>query len=144
MSRLAAEHDAINLSQGFPDFSPPPRLVELVAGHMRAGLNQYAPMPGLPALREAIAHQVMALHGRRVSPETEITITAGGTEALFCAVQAVVHPGDEVILLDPAYDSYEPAVAARGRCRRAHSTQASRLRRRLGSRPRRHSGPGRG
>ena len=115
MSRLAAEHDAINLSQGFPDFSPPPRLVELVAGHMRAGLNQYAPMPGLTALRDAIAHQVMALHGRRVSTETEITITAGGTEAIFCAVQAVVHPGDEVILLDPAYDSYEPAVRlARG------------------------------
>ena len=114
MSRLAAEHRAINLSQGFPDFSPPPRLVELVAGHMRAGLNQYAPMPGLPPLREAIARQVMTLHGRRLSPEAEITITAGGTEALFCAVQAVVHRGDEVILLEPAYDSYEPAVRLAG------------------------------
>src|SRR5512134_3580469 len=99
MSRLAAEHGAINLSQGFPDFSPPPRLVELVAAHMRAGLNQYAPMPGLPALREAIARLVLERNGRRVSPETEVTITAGGTEALFCAVQAVVQRGDEVILL---------------------------------------------
>ena len=114
MSRLAAEHGAINLSQGFPDFSPPPRLVELVASHMRAGLNQYAPMPGLPALREAIARLVSELYGRRVTPETEITITAGGTEALFCAVQAVVHQGDEVVLLDPAYDSYEPAVRLAG------------------------------
>ena len=114
MSRLAAEHGAINLSQGFPDFSPPPRLIELVAGHMRAGLNQYAPMPGLPALRETVAHQVTELYKRRVSPETEITITAGGTEAIFCAVQAVVHRGDEVILLDPAYDSYEPAVRLAG------------------------------
>jgi methionine transaminase len=114
MSRLAAEHGAINLSQGFPDFSPPPRLVELVARHMRAGLNQYAPMPGLPALREAVARQVMDLHRRRVSSEAEITITAGGTEAIFCAVQAVVHRGDEVILLDPAYDSYEPAVRLAG------------------------------
>jgi methionine aminotransferase len=114
MSRLAAEHGAINLSQGFPDFSPPPRLVERVSEHMRSGSNQYAPMPGLPALREAIAAQVMRLHRRRVSAETEITITAGGTEALFCAVQAVVHPGDEVILLDPSYDSYEPAVRLAG------------------------------
>jgi methionine aminotransferase len=114
MSQLAAEHGAINLSQGFPDFSPPPRLIELVAAHMRAGLNQYAPMAGLPALREAIARQAMDIHGRRVSPETEVTVTAGGTEALFCAVQALVHRGDEVILLDPAYDSYEPAVRLAG------------------------------
>jgi methionine aminotransferase len=114
MSRLAAEHGAINLSQGFPDFSPPPRLVELVAAHMRAGLNQYAPMPGLPALREAIARQAWDRYRRRVSAETEITITAGGTEALFCAVQAVVQRGDEVVLLDPAYDSYEPAVRLAG------------------------------
>ena len=114
MSQLAAEHAAINLSQGFPDFSPPPRLIELVAVHMRAGLNQYAPMAGLPALREAIARQAMEIHGRRVSPQTEVTVTAGGTEALFCAVQALVQQGDEVILLDPAYDSYAPAVRLAG------------------------------
>ena len=114
MSRLAAEHSAINLSQGYPDFSPPPRLVELVAAHMRAGANQYAPMPGSLALREAVAAQVFASHGRRVCPESEVTVTAGGTEAIFCAVQAVVHAGDEVILFDPAYDSYEPAVRLAG------------------------------
>ncbi len=114
MSRLAADHGAINLSQGFPDFSPPPRLVDLVAAHMRAGRNQYAPMAGLPALREIIARQAMEIHGRSVNPETEVTVTAGGTEALFCAVQAVVHRGDEVILLDPAYDSYAPSVALAG------------------------------
>jgi methionine transaminase len=114
MSRLAAEHGAINLSQGFPDFSPPARLMELVAAHMRAGLNQYAPMAGLPALRSAIAEQVLRIQGRRVCADSEVTVTAGGTEALFCAVQAVVHRDDEVILLDPAYDSYEPAVRLAG------------------------------
>lgn len=114
MSRLAAEHGAINLGQGVPDFQPPAALVELVAGHMRAGLNQYAPMAGDLALRSAIA----ADHGRRlgigIDPETEVTVTAGGTEALFCAIQAVAGPGDEVVLLDPAYDSYEPAVVLAG------------------------------
>jgi methionine aminotransferase len=114
MSRLAAEHGAINLSQGFPDFSPPARLIELVASHMRAGLNQYAPMAGLPALRSAIVEQVLRVQGRRVCAESEVTVTAGGTEALFCAVQAVVHRDDEVILFDPAYDSYEPAVRLAG------------------------------
>lgn len=117
MSRLAAEHGAINLSQGFPDFDPPARLVELVAHRMgRAGgsQNQYAPMTGLPALREAIAGLVAQTYGRVVDPESEITVTSGGTEALFCAIHAVVRPGDEVILLDPAYDSYGPAVALAG------------------------------
>jgi methionine aminotransferase len=115
MSRLAAEHGAINLSQGFPDFEPPARLVDLVAEHMRrGGANQYAPMAGLPALREAIAAKVHGLYGRNVDVETEITVTAGGTEALFCAVQALVRPGDEVILLDPAYDSYEPSITLAG------------------------------
>ena len=117
MSRLAAEHRAINLSQGFPDFEPPPRLVELVERHMRRGphaQNQYAPMAGLPALREAIAAKVAEYYGRRVDPESDVTVTSGGTEALFCAIQAIVHPGDEVLLLDPAYDSYEPAVVLAG------------------------------
>jgi methionine aminotransferase len=115
MSRLAAEHGAINLSQGFPDFEPPGRLVDLVDGHLRrGGANQYAPMAGLPRLREAIADKVAAYYGCRVDPETAITVTSGGTEALFCAIQAIVRPGDEVVLLDPAYDSYEPAVELTG------------------------------
>jgi methionine aminotransferase len=114
MSRLAQEHGAINLSQGFPDFSPPARLVELVTQHMIAGRNQYAPMPGWAPLREAIAAKVAALYGRRVDPESEITVTSGATEAIFAAVQAVVTAGDEVLLLEPAYDSYEPSVVLAG------------------------------
>ena len=114
MSRLAAECGAINLSQGFPDFDPPPRLVDLVVQHMRSGRNQYAPMAGWPPLCEAIASKVEALYGRKVGASSEVTVTSGGTEALFCAVQAVVRPGDEVVLLEPAYDSYEPAIALAG------------------------------
>ena len=114
MSRLAAEHGAINLSQGFPDFDPPARLVDLVAEHMRAGRNQYAPMTGWPPLRAAIARKVREYYGAEIDDEAEVTVTSGGTEALFCAIQAVVGAGDEVIVLDPAYDSYEPAIALAG------------------------------
>ena len=114
MSRLAQECGAINLSQGFPDFDPPRRLVELVAQKMREGVNQYAPMAGWPPLQQAIVAKVEALYGRRVSPESEVTVTSGATEALFCAIHAVVRPGDEVVLLEPAYDSYEPAVELAG------------------------------
>jgi len=114
MSRLASECGAINLSQGFPDFDPPPRLVELVTEKMRAGVNQYAPMPGWPPLLEAIAAKVRRLYGRTIEPLAEVTVTSGATEALFCAVHAVVRPGDEVILLEPAYDSYGPAVELAG------------------------------
>jgi methionine aminotransferase len=114
MSRLAAECGAINLSQGYPDFDPPVRLVDLVVEHMRAGRNQYAPMPGWEPLRAAVAAQVGRLYGARVSPDDGVTITSGGTEALFAAIHAVVHPGDEVIVLEPAYDSYEPAVELAG------------------------------
>jgi methionine aminotransferase len=115
MSRLAAEHGAINLSQGFPDFEPPARLVDLVHEHVRRnGANQYAPMAGLPRLREAIAAKVAAHYGREVDPDSTVTVTSGATEALFCAIQAVVRAGDEVILLDPAYDSYQPAVTLAG------------------------------
>lgn len=117
MSRLAAEHGAINLSQGYPDFEPPARLVELVGHHLRhdgAPQNQYAPMAGLPSLRAAIATKVADCYGRTIDADGEVTVTAGGTEALFCAIQAVVHPGDEVILLDPSYDSYAPAVRLAG------------------------------
>ncbi len=114
MSRLAQECGAINLSQGFPDFDPPQRLVELVTQKMREGVNQYAPMAGWPPLLQAVAAKVDSLYRRRVAPETEVTVTSGATEALFCAIHAVVRPGDEVILLEPAYDSYEPAVELAG------------------------------
>jgi methionine aminotransferase len=114
MSQLAQECGAINLSQGFPDFDPPPRLVELVTEQMRRGVNQYAPMAGWPALREAIAGKARELYSCGVDPQASVTVTSGATEALFCAVHAVVRPGDEVILLEPAYDSYEPAVELAG------------------------------
>jgi methionine transaminase len=114
MSRLAADVGAINLSQGFPDFDCDPDLIEAVARHMRAGRNQYAPMPGVPALREAIAKMYLESYGRSYDPETEVTITSGGTEAIFDAVAACVHPGDEVIVLEPCYDSYVPAIELNG------------------------------
>jgi methionine aminotransferase len=110
MSRLAAETGAINLSQGFPDFDPDPELVEEVARQMRAGRNQYAPMPGAMPLREAIASMYETSYGRRYDPETEITVTSGATEAIFSAVSALVHAGDEVIVFEPCYDSYVPAI----------------------------------
>jgi methionine aminotransferase len=114
MSRLAQECGAINLSQGFPDFEPPQRLVDLVAEKMRGGVNQYAPMPGWPALLEAIGAKVRALYGCDVDAHSCVTVTSGATEALFCAVHAVVRPGDDVIILEPAYDSYEPAIELAG------------------------------
>jgi methionine transaminase len=114
MSRMAAELGAINLSQGFPDFDCDPALVDAVAGHMRAGRNQYAPMQGVLPLREAIAAKYAHLHDREYDPETEVTVTSGGTEAIFAAVAAVLHPGDEAIVLEPCYDSYLPAIALSG------------------------------
>ena len=114
MSKMAADHQAINLSQGYPDFPSDPYLIELVAKAMRDGLNQYAPMPGLPALREAISEKTNALYGRYYDPDSEITVTAGATQALFTAISAFVYPGDEVILFAPAYDCYLPAVELYG------------------------------
>ncbi|WP_438034148.1 methionine aminotransferase [Sorangium sp. So ce204] len=114
MTRLANEHGAINLSQGFPDFDCAPELVEAVARHMRAGHNQYAPMPGALALREALAMKIERLYGRRYDPATEITITSGATEGIFSTITAFVRPGDEVILFQPCYDSYAPAVLLNG------------------------------
>jgi len=110
MSQLALELRAVNTGQGFPDFEPPPRLRELVAHHVGARHNQYAPMAGAVPLREAIAAKVARHYGRRASPDSEITVTCGGTEALASSIQALVHPGDEVVLLEPAYDSYQPIV----------------------------------
>lgn len=114
MTRLAEQHGAVNLSQGFPDFQPPRRLIELVAEHCRAGRNQYPPMTGVAKLRDAIARKIEELYSVSFDPDTEITVTAGATEALFDAVQAVARPGDEVIVFDPAYDSYAPAIGLAG------------------------------
>jgi methionine transaminase len=114
MSKLAADVGAINLSQGFPDFDCDPALIDAVVKHMRAGANQYAPMPGVLALRQAIAAKYARTHGAAYDPETEVTITSGGTEAIFDAVASVVHPGDEVIVLEPCYDSYVPAIELNG------------------------------
>jgi methionine transaminase len=114
MSKLAADLGAINLSQGFPDFDCDPELVEAVARHMRAGRNQYAPMQGVLPLREAISAKYYEIYGRRYDPESEITVTSGGTEAIFDAVAASVRPGDEVIVLEPCYDSHVPAIELSG------------------------------
>ncbi len=114
MTKLAEEHQAINLSQGFPDFDVSPRLIELVAKYMRAGANQYAPMQGVELLRERICDKVEDLYQASYDPATEITITCGATEALFAAIAAVVRAGDEVIIFEPAYDCYVPAVQLSG------------------------------
>lgn len=114
MSALANEFEALNLSQGFPDFGAPEALIEALAKATRDGLNQYPPMAGVPALREAVSEQIAHYRAVSVDPDTEITIVPGATESIFCAVTAVVRPGDEVILLDPVYDSYEPAIELAG------------------------------
>ncbi|WGQ11022.1 methionine aminotransferase [Pedobacter gandavensis] len=114
MSKLAEEHQAINLSQGFPDYECDPKLIEYVAEAMRQGFNQYAPMTGLAALREVIAEKMNQLYGANYHPETEINITAGGTQAIFTALSACIHPGDEVIIFEPAYDAYAPTVKLLG------------------------------
>jgi methionine aminotransferase len=114
MTNLAMKHNAINLSQGFPDFDTHPELKELVAQHIRAGHNQYAPMHGVAALRERIAHKVRSLYGADYDSEAEITVTTGGTEAIYSAVTAVIHPGDEAIIVEPAYDCYAPIVRLSG------------------------------
>ena len=114
MSQLANECEALNLSQGFPDFSAPQGLLDRVSHHLNSGHNQYAPMSGIPELRQEIAHKTLTLYGRRVDPDTQITVTSGATEGLFSAIEAFVYSGDEVIMFDPAYDSYEPAVTLAG------------------------------
>ncbi len=114
MSALAHEHGAVNLGQGFPDFDCDPKLVDCVTEAMRAGHNQYPPMAGVPALREAISNKMANLYGHRFDPGTEITVTAGATQGILTAILAVVRPGDEVIVLEPCYDSYEPNIELAG------------------------------
>jgi len=114
MSKLATEHNAINLSQGFPDYACDPNLVELVSKAMQNGFNQYAPMPGSPVLKETIAAKVENLYKVKYNPDTEITITAGGTQAIFTALAAIINAGDEVIIFEPAYDSYAPTIKLLG------------------------------
>ena len=117
MSQLAVETGALNLSQGFPDFDGPQALRDAVGRHIAAGHNQYAPMTGLPALREQVAAKIARSYGRVVSADSEVTIVPGATQGIFCAIQALIQPGDEVIVFDPSYDSYEPSVElAGGRC----------------------------
>ena len=110
MSALAQRHQAINLSQGFPNFETAPRLLALAQHYMQAGPHQYAPMPGVPRLNEVLSQKIAGLYGQSYHPAQEITITAGATQALFTAITALVHPGDEVIIFEPAYDSYRPAL----------------------------------
>ena len=123
MSGLANEVGAINLSQGFPDFPISGELIELVNKYMHKGFNQYAPMPGVPALREAIAAKAFDTYAITYDPQTEITVTAGATEAIFCVITAMIHPGDEAIIIEPAYDSYAPAVELSGGIVRYSSLQ---------------------
>ena len=114
MSKMAQDHGAINLSQGFPDFEPDQRLLDKVSHYLGAGKNQYPPMTGIPELRQALSDKFKNVSGTAVDAETEITITSGATEALLCSIHAVVAEGDEVIVFDPCYDSYEPAVQLAG------------------------------
>ncbi|MDH7452741.1 pyridoxal phosphate-dependent aminotransferase [Luteimonas composti] len=114
MSQLAQEHGAVNLGQGFPDFEAPARLVEELDRAMRAGHNQYAPMTGVPALRQAIAAKTVRVYGHQPDADGEVTVTSGATEAIFNAIHAVVRAGDEVVVLDPCYDCYEPAIDLAG------------------------------
>ncbi len=114
MSQLALRHQAINLSQGFPDFDGSPRLISLVEQYLRTGHNQYAPMPGVAALRKRISEKVAATVGVPYDPETEVTVTAGATQALFTVMATLIRPGDEVILFEPAYDAYAPSVRVFG------------------------------
>jgi methionine aminotransferase len=114
MSALAVEHGAVNLGQGFPDFDCDPALIDAVTTAMKGGLNQYPPMTGVPALRQAISGKIEKLYGHRYDADTEITVTAGATQALLTSILCCVHPGDEVILIEPVYDSYVPAIELAG------------------------------
>ena len=114
MTQLANKHKALNLSQGFPDFDADPKLIDLATRYMREGCNQYAPMQGVPVLREKIAAKVREFYKATYNPESEITVTGGATEGLFAAISAVINPGDEVIIFEPAYDAYVPVIRLNG------------------------------
>lgn len=114
MTQMAAAYNALNLSQGFPDFDCNPSLVNLVHKYMKKGYNQYAPMPGIIELRESLSAKIESLYGRYYNPDTEITVTAGATEALYAAITSVVHHGDEVIIFEPSYDIYLPVIRYSG------------------------------
>ena len=114
MSRMANEYNAINLSQGFPNFETDKKLKKLVTKAMKKGYNQYPPSHGVKELREEIVNKIANLYNKKYDPETEITLTAGATQALYCAITAFIHPGDEAIVLKPAYDSYEPTIKING------------------------------
>jgi len=114
MSALANEHNAVNLSQGFPDFPVDKNLIDLCYNASLNGYNQYAPMPGLPTLRNGISDCINSIYGKNIDPDKEITVTSGATEALFAAISVIVNKNDEVIIFDPSYDSYEPAVILAG------------------------------
>ncbi len=114
MSKMAQDEGAINLAQGFPDFDGPKALRDRVAWHIEHGHNQYAPLAGVPELKEQIAIKVHELYGCDIDPQTQVAVTPGATEALYCAITALVHPGDEVIVFDPAYDTYEPGISLNG------------------------------
>ncbi len=114
MSALAVKHNAINLSQGFPDFNCDDELLDLFNKYLREGKNQYAPMPGIPSIRERISEKIEKLYGKNYSPDDEITITAGATQALYTAITSIIHKDDEAILFEPAYDSYAPAILSNG------------------------------
>lgn len=124
MSGLARQHNAINLSQGFPNFECDELLIDRVHQHMRAGYNQYAPMPGVPILRERLSLKIEDLYGASYDPDTEITITAGATQAIFSTIHALVHPGDEVIVIEPAYDCYQPSIELAGGIVRPYAIKA--------------------
>ena len=128
MSALATRHGAVNLGQGFPDFDCDPRLVDAVTRAMQAGQNQYPPMSGWGPLRTAVADKIERLYGHRYDSDTEITITAGATQAILTATLALVHPGDEVIVIEPAYDSYVPAIQLAGAARCSCRWNARRMR----------------
>jgi methionine transaminase len=114
MSKMAVEHNALNLSQGFPDFSCSDELLSLVNDFQKKGFNQYAPMPGVPVLRNVISDTIKKVYGRNYNPETEITVTSGATQAIYTAVSCVIKKGDEAIVFDPAYDCYAPSIEANG------------------------------
>ena len=114
MSRMAMDNDALNLAQGFPNFDCDPVLKDLVHHYMQKGMNQYAPMAGVMKLRKVISQKIASLYGKKIDPETDVTITAGATQALFTAITALVRPGDEVIVIEPAYDSYIPSILLNG------------------------------